>query len=452
MLKESPPSSFPILRSLMPVPAYIELCRDVYFSIDEYADTDFIIANSGLYYLFTEHFCPTDNEDLRKQYFVWGRLCRDAMMQAVGSLTVCLPAHIKSVQALVLGASHAIELAKPWLAWRLISFAAQLAIAAGFHEDAFMESDDVKIKKAKMLLFWYVYAVEKGLALRLGRASIIRVCDITLPKDMSCLSLSRPWKSMLPFWVWNATMHDKLYEALYSRAAATCCDEDIVLAADRLLAELKEVEPYDKVREDCIFGNNTGKLERLENVLAVSQKALYYTTATLISRAKVMRTTPPTLSPQCLEYARAAIHAHHECMSILNGDRHIMNIYIHWRVLHVPFVPVLVLYCNVVSQGDSDDLQRLQEFAKGLEVTANLSASAKEFCERSKELHRSAISQFEAVNRGSFTQEQSIFSNGLHQYFAGNVFPAVEDEYGTADISGERIQTMFGGQHMMGLF
>lgn len=126
-----------------------------------------------------------------------------------------------------------------------------------------MESDDVKIKKAKMLLFWYVYAVEKGLALRLGRASIIRVCDITLPKDMSCLSLSRPWKSMLPFWVWNATMHDKLYEALYSRAAATCCDEDIVVAADRLLAELKEVEPYDKVWEDCIFVAHIPKITNL---------------------------------------------------------------------------------------------------------------------------------------------------------------------------------------------
>lgn len=122
------------------------------------------------------------------------------------------------------------------------------------------------------------------------------------------------------------------------------------------------------------------------------------------------------------------------------------------RVLHVPFVPVLVLYCNVVSQGDSDDLQRLQEFAEGLEVTANLSASAKEFCERSKELHWSAISQLEAVNRGSFTPEHSVFSNELHQYFAGNMFPAVEDEYGIADISGERIQAMFGGQHMMGLF
>ncbi|KAK2740009.1 hypothetical protein CKAH01_07178 [Colletotrichum kahawae] len=452
MLKESPPSSFPVLRSLMPIPAYIELCRDVYFSIDEYTDTDFIIANSGLYYLFTEHFCPTDNEDLRKQYFVWGRLCRDALMEAVGSLTICLPAHVRSVQALVLGASHAIELAKPWLAWRLICFAAQLAIAAGFHEKAFMENNENEIKKTKMLLFWYVFAVEKGLALRLGRASVLRVCDITVPKDMKSLSLSRPWKTLVPFWVWNATMHDKLYESLYSRAAATCSDEDIVRAADRLLAELKEVEPYDKVREGCIEGNNTGKLERLENVLAVSQKVLYYTTATLISRAKVMRGTPPTLSPECLDYARAAIHAHHECMSILNGDRHIMNIYMHWRVLHVPFVPVLVLYCNVVSQGDSDDLHRLQEFAEGLEVTANLSASAKEFFERSKELHQSAISQFEAVNRGSFTPEQSIFSNGLHQYFAGNMFPAMEDEYGTAEISGHQIQAMFGGQHMMGLF
>lgn len=83
--------------------AFIDLCREVYFSIDDYSDTDFIIVNSGLYYLFTEYFIPKDNVDLQKQFISWGALCRTAVTAAISSLGANLPARAENVQALILG-------------------------------------------------------------------------------------------------------------------------------------------------------------------------------------------------------------------------------------------------------------------------------------------------------------------------------------------------------------
>lgn len=36
--------------------------------------------------------------------------------------------------------------------------------------------------QVKTVLFWHVYSLEKGLGLRLGRASGIQECDITIPR------------------------------------------------------------------------------------------------------------------------------------------------------------------------------------------------------------------------------------------------------------------------------
>lgn len=71
-------------------------------------------------------------------------------------------------------------------------------------------------------------------------------------------------------------------------------------------------------------------MDWLEDVLIVSQKVSYYITATLIARAKLVNGSPATWSPDCLEFARAAIQAHHESMSLIREDRQMMNIYLHW--------------------------------------------------------------------------------------------------------------------------
>ncbi|OHW97497.1 fungal specific transcription factor domain-containing protein, partial [Colletotrichum incanum] len=249
---ESPPSSFFVLRCFLPSSAFIDLCRNVYFSVDDYSAVDFIIVNSGLYYLFTEYFCPNENADLQKQHLYWGSLCRNALAAAVTSLSASLSARIENVQALILGAdkiksSHAIEMAKPWLAWRLICFAAQLCVAAGFHDESLTVDADKTTRDMKTLLFWHVFALEKTLALRVGRASLIRDCDINLPKDVGSLSLPKLWDTMVPFWIANASIHGKLYDLLYSRAAQSLSQDEIVIRADQLLMDLQSIEPFSHV-------------------------------------------------------------------------------------------------------------------------------------------------------------------------------------------------------------
>ncbi|KAF6824061.1 fungal specific transcription factor domain-containing protein, partial [Colletotrichum plurivorum] len=422
-LKEMAPSSFVVLRCLMPISDYIDLCRNVYFSIDDYSDTEFIIANSGLFYLFTEYFYPSGNTDLQRQYLAWGQQCRNALLAAVGSLGACLLARPESVRAVVIGASHAVEVAKPWFAWRLSCYAAQLCVAGGFHDTAFMKIDDEETRRMKSLLFWYVYSMEKGLALRLGRASFVRECDITLSRDMKSLFLPKPWDSILPFWAWNAFMHSKLYEVLYSQAATSASDEEVIVAADRLLDELKAAET-------CHQASHSGKMDKLEDVLIMSQKVSYYITATLIARAKLINSSPSTWPPDCLEFARAAIQRHHEVMRMIREDRHMMNIYLHCL----------------------EDLQRLGDFAESLSPSADLSPAADELFKVSKDLYDTAKRQMETRMENVWVSPGMLSNTGLNQYFATALFPGVTDSTAIPDSTSEQLELMFGGQQIMGFF
>ncbi|KZL78373.1 fungal specific transcription factor domain-containing protein, partial [Colletotrichum incanum] len=446
-LKESPPSSFFVLRCFLPSSAFIDLCRNVYFSVDDYSAVDFIIVNSGLYYLFTEYFCPNENADLQKQHLYWGSLCRNALAAAVTSLSASLSARIENVQALILGSSHAIEMAKPWLAWRLICFAAQLCVAAGFHDESLTVDADKTTRDMKTLLFWHVFALEKTLALRVGRASLIRDCDINLPKDVGSLSLPKLWDTMVPFWIANASIHGKLYDLLYSRAAQSLSQDEIVIRADQLLMDLQSIEPFSHVSRIPVSSKTS--LSRLEDVLAVSRKVMYYTTSTLISRAKTLYASTPSFSPDCVESARRTIDAHHECIPIINDDRHIMNVYLHWRVLQTPFIPVIVLFCNIMETQDETDLQRLKDFANSLERGAHLSPSAQEFCQICQDLNKIAQKKMETGFEPPWALVPSLSTFGLDQYFATNGYFNGENYRQASDLFSQDMVMMGGDQRAM---
>ncbi|WQF78917.1 hypothetical protein CDEST_03931 [Colletotrichum destructivum] len=447
-LNDSPPSSFFVLRCFLSSAAFIDLCRNVYFSVDDYSTTDFIIVNSGLYYLFTEYFCPVDNVHLQKQFLSWGALCRNALAAAVTSLGAGLSARVENVQALILGAAHAIEMAKPWLAWRLICFAAQLCVAAGFHDESLTIGAD-KTRDTKALLFWHVFALEKTLALRVGRASLIRDCDINLSKDIGSLSLPPLWDKMVPFWVANALIHGKLYELLYSRAAQSLSQDELVSRADQLLVDLQPIEPFSGINS---MSSTTTPLSRLEDVLTVSRKVMYYTTATLICRAKTLHASTPSFSADCLDNARRAFDSHHECVPMINDDRHIMNVYLHWRVLQTPFIPVIVIFCNIIETQDEDDAQRLRNFVSSLERGAHLSPSAREFYQMCEDLNRIAQKHMETRTAPQWTPAPSLSIFGLNQYFAANGLSNAESYRQISDLSNQDIEMMLGSQDVMGFF
>ncbi|KAK7418911.1 hypothetical protein QQX98_003614 [Neonectria punicea] len=140
-VKETPPNSFFALRCVIPIEHFVELCRNVFFAIDDYSDVDFIIAVSGLYYLFTERFHTSGTDSSWGQYRNYGVLCGRALEAALTAIGAFLPAKTDSVQALVLGSSHAIEMSKPWLAWRMVGLAAHLCLTMGWHDDTAFSDD-----------------------------------------------------------------------------------------------------------------------------------------------------------------------------------------------------------------------------------------------------------------------------------------------------------------------
>ncbi|KAK1705720.1 hypothetical protein BDP67DRAFT_530810 [Colletotrichum lupini] len=453
-LKDNPPSSFFVLRCFLPCSDFIDLCRNVYFSVDDYTAIDFIIVNSGLHSLFTEYFCPPSvgQSEPRKQSLAWGAMCRNALTAAVATIDAGLSAKAKNVQALILGTTHAIEMAKPWLAWRLICFAAQLCMAAGFHDESLIVADDESTRNVKALLFWHVYGLEKSIALRVGRASMIRDSDIDIPKGLNLVCLPRLWDKVVPFWVKNASIHSKIYDLLYSRSAQLVSQEDLSERADSLLADLKLIEPVNLVNSRISSANGTEPTTKLDDVLAISAKVMYYTTGTLICRARTSRASVPSFSPDCLAYARSTIDAHLECVPLMSGDLHIVNLYLHWRLLQTPFIPLLVVFCHIVETQDSSDAQRLKCFADSLEQGADLSPSAKDFYDITRQLYMIAEKHIQTSSEQDWASVPSLSTLGLTQFYpanamAGNYHLAAEHGQSNQDM-----EMMFGGEQVMGFF
>ena len=67
---------------------------------------------------------------------------------------------------------HAIDNSRLNVAWKLKSIAFTLAQTLGWHRAQSVKSDDrdTRIRKEKM--FYFLYVLDKGLSLRLGRAGL----------------------------------------------------------------------------------------------------------------------------------------------------------------------------------------------------------------------------------------------------------------------------------------
>lgn len=66
----------------------------------------------------------------------------------------------------------------------------------------------------RTLLFWHTYTLDKDLAMRIGRPSIIQDWDITLPRKVDSTMVEDPWGPILTVWIREAELHHRVYEHL----------------------------------------------------------------------------------------------------------------------------------------------------------------------------------------------------------------------------------------------
>lgn len=75
-----------------------DICRKVYFAVDDYTHADYILTLGFLSYIFSEHKVSTGAENSGE----YSQMCREAFSDAVSKLPLTLPSTLEVVATLLM--------------------------------------------------------------------------------------------------------------------------------------------------------------------------------------------------------------------------------------------------------------------------------------------------------------------------------------------------------------
>ncbi|OJJ07901.1 hypothetical protein ASPVEDRAFT_89134 [Aspergillus versicolor CBS 583.65] len=339
-------------------------------------DMELIIVHYGLSWLFTECSNRAGDAAARREYEAQALTCRDSLETIISNLSIHTDTDIVSICAMYMAALHCLHCGKATTAWTLISRASLMGQAIGLHSASGITTEPAV--QRKIALFWAVYVLEKSVSLRLGIPSTIRDQDITvqrLPMDRKMASLVF---NRMPDWIDAASLYGRVYDNLYSPNAL---QQPFSVRVSRTNALASELERMMAARAD--FYNRPDKWTChvvhpvLSRFIIHANKAVDYSTLASIYRsAPSEKPFSISSSPQCTRAARAAIQESEACISIITDSPAWPPRFDLWAneiLLLTPFMPFLILLCNIVESSDSSDLERLQRLIDGLRSLARSS-------------------------------------------------------------------------------
>ncbi|KAL2862573.1 putative C6 transcription factor [Aspergillus lucknowensis] len=397
----------------VPFDRLAEKCREVYFATEDYSDATFIVANGGLYQIFAAASFMTPDRALREEYQKYVDMCKDNLEKTLANLHLLMPATPESIEALTMGASHAIEISKPSFALTLTSTASRLCQALDYHRMSSLEGVDRKEKGQRVALFWSIYCMDRALSLRLGRAPTIPEYDIDLPPNFGEFEIGEPWKTAFTLWIELARIQGLVYEKLYCPAALRQDEKFRVAEARKLASEMLDgvMNPFKGIYP---------LLERLtpiESLYIRCDEVCRFSVLTLIYRAIPPQPgTAGTFIDECIEAARGALQSHKSCMLLLKEATEASKLsYLHWSILYSPFVPFVVLFCHIIEVSSWVDLDRLEEFVDSLKPNCSLSTAITKLHQLCQVLSNVARLYIEAKAEGQTQESQALASVG-HEF------------------------------------
>ncbi|KAJ9625434.1 hypothetical protein H2204_010407 [Knufia peltigerae] len=409
-LKKKVPLTFTLICVFGNIEYFTEQCRNIYFATDTFTQATFVIANAGLYFILQEKMVlarHSGDEGLIASHQAHLNICRDNLETVLAHLNLLLPAQRENVIALVMGASYAIEISKPSLAWRLNTAACQLCLTLGYHRATNQPGENDDVRRQRAVLFWLAYILDRALALRLGRPPILQDYEITLPRQLEHLGEFECHRETIHNFMVHAEVQGKIYEELYSPAGLARHVEQRKETAQRCAGILRaRVKKMNEERERARH-NAAGKGIEIATMLSMSDELAMLSTLTLIYRSippipdGVSRSVSRTFSDDCIEMAREAMHVHLECIELVEKSPTLATAYMHWIILFQPFIPFIVLFCHGVEGSAIEDLQLIERFMTSLEPWKGLSSQADklfQLCRVLNDLARTCVEARQAVS------------------------------------------------------
>ncbi|UPK99962.1 hypothetical protein LCI18_010897 [Fusarium solani-melongenae] len=342
---------------VLPFDKFEEICRKVYFAVDDYTKAEFIITNSFLSYVFAEHTVIRGDATSRE----YCNLCRSNLGNAISRLPLFLPASMEMIAALTLGALHSVEDSKASRAWTLLSNALSLCQTLGYHRLSNSRRGTGAAQDAQKQLFWAVFGYESGLSLRLGRSSGIRDIDIITPINPN-----------EPRFIKVARVQRQVYDRLYSPASLLASAEDRYQTCQTLSQEMRETidETYVALSEATSKSDDP----EVDPMRAIYLQSDFVCQSSLL--ALILKAIPPGQHPDipdnCIAVARNTLDMHERCMEGMRRckDPLLVRKYVNWALINTPFVPFSILFTHAIEKFDMDDFARLERFADSLKLDA----------------------------------------------------------------------------------
>ncbi|KIX01705.1 uncharacterized protein Z518_09431 [Rhinocladiella mackenziei CBS 650.93] len=185
----------------------------------------------------------------------------------------------------------------------------------------------------KRLVFWTVYALDRGMGLNLGRSPTLQDCDISVDRPKMPEEIRDVWGAMYLGWLDYAELQGHIYEQLYCARAQkqpTKVRAELARGLASRLIQMKEQFVFDF--------SNTPFAESFSDAM-ISVQIVLSSTLTLVYRA----------------------------WSIL---QHRANdewrLFIHWTLLWCPFIPYIVVFGNIIADRNKDDIRLLEHVVNTL--------------------------------------------------------------------------------------
>ena len=103
-----------------------------------------------------------------------------------------------------------MELAKASLAWKLTASAARLCLDLGIHQQP-PGSRGIQARRERVI-FWFVYAMDKGLALNFGRTPNVHDYDMTIERPRIPDDIDGIFAKYYVGWLDYAQVQGDIYE------------------------------------------------------------------------------------------------------------------------------------------------------------------------------------------------------------------------------------------------
>ncbi|CAP80742.1 Pc12g11150 [Penicillium rubens Wisconsin 54-1255] len=333
-------------------------------------DTELIIVHYGLYCLFTECSRVVEDGIVKQEYEAQATICKDSLETILSNLSFHIPTNIDSVCAMYMAAVYCLQCGKPFAAWTFISRASLMSQALGMHSSHVVATQPAEKVQRKLRLFWALYVIEKVVSLRLGRCSTIRDHEITVPRLLLDRKMSSLLYNRLPDWIDVANLYGRVYDNIYGPNALA---QPVSVRESRARALAAELERIMAARVEFHWTSHAIHAEPCRFIIHANRAIEYSILACIYRGIPSGESSSLAPCPECISAARATLKETEVCITMVSDATSwspSLDIWVNEVVILAPFMPFLILFCNIIETSDSSDLAYLHRLVDGLHSMA----------------------------------------------------------------------------------